>query len=130
MTCLALLYMQRGGFVLNTCSIASFAPNPRMAVYSASRPFYSTFQKSLRYRAQPRGIHVCAVCPGPMETAFLDVATSPATQNLLPPCPATRRGGARALEYARAGRGVYTPRLFYKFYRLLAKILPHGCAAP
>lgn len=131
-TCLALPYMQRGGFVLNTCSIASFAPNPRMTVYSASKAFLFHFSKSLRYELKPRGIHVCAVCPGPMETAFLDVADIPGNSKTfatLPYCdPAAV--ARRALEYARAGRGVYTPRLFYKFYRLLAKILPHGLLLP
>ena len=131
-TCLALPYMQRGVFVLNTCSIASFAPNPRMTVYSASQAFLFHFSKSLRYELKPRGIHVCAVCPGPMETAFLDVADIPGNSKTfatLPYCdPAAV--ARRALEYARAGRGVYTPRLFYKFYRLLAKILPHGLLLP
>lgn len=76
-TCLALPYMRRGGFVLNTCSISSFAPNPRMTVYSASKAFMFHFSKSLRYELKPRGINVCAVCPGPMKTDFLDVARHP-----------------------------------------------------
>ena len=129
---LALPYMRRGGVVLNTCSISSFAPNPRMTVYSASKAFMFHFSKSLRYELKPRGINVCAVCPGPMETDFLDVADIPGNSKAfatLPYCDPAAVAG-RALEYARAGRGVYTPRLFYKFYRLLAKVLPHGLLMP
>ena len=76
--------------------------------------------------------NVCAVCPGPMKTDFLDVADIPGNSKAfatLPYCDPAAVAG-RALEYARAGRGVYTPRLFYKFYRLLAKVLPHGLLMP
>lgn len=93
-----------------------------MTVYSASKAFMFHFSKSLRYELKPRGINVCAVCPGPMETDFLDVADIPGNSKAfatLPYCDPAAVAG-RALEYARAGRGVYTPRLFYKFYRLLA----------
>ena len=34
------------------------------------------------------------------------------------------RVAAGALRAAKAGRTMYTPRLFYKFYRLLAKVAP------
>ena len=33
-------------------------------------------------------------------------------------------GAAGALRAAREGRTIYTPKLFYKFYRLLAKVTP------
>ena len=47
---------------------------------------------------------------------------SPAFE-LLPYCDQVRVAGG-ALRAARAGRTIYTPRLFYKFYRLLAKVTP------
>lgn len=129
---MVLPYMPAGGFILNTCSIASFAPNPRMTVYSASKAFLFHFSKSLRYELKPKKINVCAVCPGPMRTDFLDVAGIPGhskTFARLPYCdPDSVAAGA--IERARRGRGVYTPRLFYKFYRLLAKLLPHGLLLP
>ena len=125
-TNLVLPYMAEGGRILNTSSIASFCPTPRMTVYGASKAYVSSFTVGLSEELQQRGITVTAVCPGPMKTEFLDVGNiagrSPAFE-LLPYCDQVRVAGG-ALRAARAGRTIYTPRLFYKFYRLLAKVTP------
>ena len=125
-TNLVLPYMAEGGRILNTSSIASFCPTPRMTVYGASKAYVSSFTVGLSEELQQRGITVTAVCPGPMKTEFLDVGSiagrSPAFE-LLPYCDQVRVAGG-ALRAARAGRTIYTPRLFYKFYRLLAKVTP------
>lgn len=42
---------------------------------------------------------------------------------MLPYCDQVRVAGG-ALRAARAGQTIYTPRLFYKTYRLLAKLMP------
>lgn len=135
-TTLCLPYMKKraGGekvssFILNTCSIASFAPNPRMTVYCSTKAYVLSFTKSLRFELRGTGINVCAVCPGPMATEFLDVAGisggKSKTFETLPYCD-PGKVAAGALKAASAGRNVYTPRAFFKFYRFLAKILPHS----
>ena len=119
-------FMPRGGCILNVSSIASFCPNPRMTVYSASKAYVSAFTVGLSEELRDRGVTVTAVCPGPMKTEFLDVGNitghSPMF-DLLPYCDQVRVAGG-ALRAARAGRTIYTPRLFYKFYRALAKVTP------
>lgn len=125
-THLTLPYMEKGGHIINTASIASFCPNPRMTVYSASKSFVAFFSRSLGVELKPRGISVTAVCPGPMATPFLDVgniAGRSKTFDVLPYC-VPQKVALGALNAARAGRAVYTPRGFYKFYRFLAKLLP------
>lgn len=115
-------------FVLNTCSIASFAPNPKMTVYCSTKAYVLSFTKSLRFELRGTGINVCAVCPGPMATEFLDVAGitgNSKTFDTLPYCDPDKVA-AGALKAANAGRNVYTPKVFFKFYRLLAKLLPHS----
>ena len=75
---------------------------------------------------KPKGITVTAVCPGPMKTEFLDVGNITGNSKMfatLPYCDQVRVAGG-ALRAARAGRTIYTPKLFYKFYRVLAKITP------
>ena len=61
-----------------------------------------------------------------MKTEFLDAGRitgrSPAFE-YLPYCDQVRVAGG-ALRAARAGQTIYTPKLFYKFYRLLAKVTP------
>lgn len=128
-TTVALPHIERGGYILNVCSIAAFAPNPRMTVYCSTKAYIFSFSKSLREELKPRGINCLAVCPGPMNTEFLDVAGirggKSKTFETLPYCnPA--QVAQRSVEKAKQGKAVYTNRLFFKFYRVLAKLLPHG----
>jgi len=119
-------HMVPGGSILNVSSIASFCPNPRMTVYSSSKAYVSAFTVGLAEELKSRNITVTAVCPGPMKTEFLDVggiAGNSKTFELLPYCDQVQVVGG-ALRAARAGRTIYTPKLFYKFYRCLAKVLP------
>lgn len=125
-TALTVPYMVKGGHIINVSSIASFCPNPRMTVYSASKAYVSAFSRGLGEELKPRSISVTAVCSGPMDTEFLDKAAirgNSKTFDMLPYCDPARvaRGSYRA---AKKGRGVHTPRAFFKFYRVLAKILP------
>jgi len=119
-------YMSRAGRILNVSSIASFCPNPRMTVYSASKAYVSAYTVGAAEELRPQGITVTAVCPGPMATEFLEagnIAGNYKTFEMLPYCDQVRVA-AGALRAARAGRTIYTPKLFYKFYRLLAKVTP------
>ncbi len=124
---MCLRYMKKGSFIINVCSIASFAPNPRMTVYSATKAYVMSYSRGLRYELSGRGINVLAVCPGPMDTEFLSVAEiydRSKTFNTLPRCiPSQVASGA--IKNAKKGRSVYTNKFFYKFYRVFAKLLPH-----
>ena len=125
-TNLVIPFMAAGGHILNVSSIASFCPNPRMTVYSASKAYVSSFTVGLSEELRLKHISVTAVCPGPMRTEFLDVGNitgKSRTFELLPYCEQVQVAGG-ALRAARAGRTIYTPKLFYKFYRCLAKITP------
>lgn len=127
-TTLVLPYMTKGSFVVNVASIASFAPNARMTVYSSTKAYVLSFSRGLREELRQRGggINSLAVCPGPMRTEFLEVADitdrSPMFK-MLPYCDPDKVAD-RAVVRAARGRAVYTPRLFFKFYRLLAKLVP------
>ena len=63
MTSVSLPYMKNGGEIVNTCSIAAFAPNTRMAVYCSTKAYVLSLSKALRSELRPRGINVLAVCP-------------------------------------------------------------------
>ena len=71
-------------------------------------------------------ISVTTVCPGPMATEFLSVGRisgNSKTFDRLPYCDPVKvvRGALRA---SKARRAVYTPRGFYKFYRVLSGLVP------
>lgn len=126
-TNMALPFMERGSRILNVSSIAAFCPTPGMTVYSASKSYVSSFSRGLAEELRRQGITVTAVCPAPMKTEFLAAAGIRKEESrkfrLLPYCDQVQVAGG-ALRAARAGRGVYTPRLLYKTYRLLAKLTP------
>ena len=61
-----------------------------------------------------------------MDTEFLGVGNikwNSKMFEMLPYCDQVRVAGG-ALRATRAGRTIYTPKLFYKAYRVLAKITP------
>lgn len=129
MSTVCVKFMSEKSYIINTCSIASFVPNARMSVYSATKAYVMSYTKSLRYELKKKKINVTAICPGPMETEFLAVAgidkgTSKAFDNL-PYCN-PEKVAKKGIKSAKRGKCVYTPRGFYKFYRVIAKILPHS----
>ncbi len=121
-------YMPEGSRIINISSIASFVPNPRMTVYSATKSFVSAFSRGLHEELRPRSISVTAVCSGPMDTEFIRLGRikgQSKTFDVLPYCTPKKvvRG---ALKAAKARRAVHTPRAFYKLYRVLSGLIPHA----
>ena len=129
MTSVTLPFMNDRSEIINSCSIASFAPNTRMAVYSSTKAYVMSLSRALRLELKPRKINVLAVCPGPMSTEFLSIANiekgTSATFDMMPRVN-PRVMAVKSLMASRKGHAVYTNKLFYKFYRFLAKILPHS----
>lgn len=125
-THLAIPYMAEGSRIINISSIASFCPNARMTVYSASKSYVTAFTLGIGEELKARGITATAVCPGPMDTDFIvagGIKGHSKTFERLPYCdPAKVAKGALAA--AKRGQSVYTPTLFYKFYRFAAKLAP------
>lgn len=126
-TRLTVPYMPDGGHIVNISSIASFCPNPRMTVYSSSKAYVSSFSLGLRDELRDRHISVTAVCPGPMATEFLDVGGIAGNSKMFKTLPYCDPKKVAAGSYAAAKRNqaVYTPRVFFKIYRVLAKVIPH-----
>ena len=129
MSSATLPFMNEGGEIVNTCSIASFAPNTRMAVYSSTKAYVMSLSRAMREELKPRKINVLAVCPGPMDTEFLSVANitkgASRTFDTLPRVNA-KVMAQKSLKASKKKKTVYTNLAFYKFYRLLAKLLPHS----
>ena len=56
--------------ICNVASTASFQPGPWMSVYYATKAYVLSFSQALSVELQSKGIRVCALCCGPMETGF------------------------------------------------------------
>jgi short-subunit dehydrogenase len=70
------LRRHRGG-ILNVASITGFVPGPGMAVYHATKAYVVSFTEALHQELAADGVRVCALCPGPVETEFMERAGVP-----------------------------------------------------
>lgn len=68
---------RQSGAILNIASTAAFQPAPYMAVYAATKAFVLSFSEALWAEFYGRGVHVAALCPGPVDTGFIDKLEDP-----------------------------------------------------
>ena len=76
MTQRMLPYMRRGSPFPQMASGAAFLPQPDFAVYAATKAYVLSFSRALREELKSSGIYVTAVCPGPVDTPFFDIAAA------------------------------------------------------
>jgi short-subunit dehydrogenase len=62
------------GHVLNVASTAAFQPGPLMAVYYATKAYVLSFSEAVADELRHTEVKVTALCPGPTQTGFADVA--------------------------------------------------------
>ncbi len=71
---MCLPYMRRGSKIILFASGAAFVPQPGFAVYAATKAYAYSFGRALRRELKGRGICVTTICPGPVDTPFLEQA--------------------------------------------------------
>lgn len=67
-------YMVESSRMIQVASAAAFLPQPRFAVYAASKSYVLSFSRAIRNELKDKKISVTAVCPGPVKTEFFDIA--------------------------------------------------------
>ena len=73
-------YMHKDSRIINVASGAAFCPQPKFAVYAATKAYVLSFSRALNMELCRRHIYVTSVCPGPVDTEFFNTAgdiTSP-----------------------------------------------------
>ena len=94
--------LARRGAILNVASTVAFQPSPYMSAYGATKAFVLSFTEALWAEYRGRGLHVAAVCPGPVETPFIDAmgagVRSTAVFKMALPVDAVVRTCLRALD--------------------------------
>jgi len=126
LTHLCIPYIANGGKIINISSIAGFCAIPRMSVYSSAKAFVNTLSRALTEELRPRKISVTCVCPSPMDTPILVTGNLKGRSkkfDSLPTCD-PRKVADGAIRACLRGRAMFTPRLFNKLVRTLAKLLP------
>jgi len=115
---------RRGGSVLILASTASFQPVPYLTTYAASKAFDRFFALGLAAEVAHFGVRVTALCPGPTESEFFDVAGARKFKGRgVQPAADVARLGIDAL--ARGQRTV-VPNFAGRISALLVRFLPVG----
>jgi short-subunit dehydrogenase len=115
---------RKKGGVLMVSSMFSFVPSPVFGTYCATKFFVRGFSDSLRAELAPLGISVTQLCPGPVKTPFLEIASTERAQMRNPSLVeiTVETCVRQALQGFEKGRAIVVPgflmKLGYVFYRL------------
>ncbi|MGI6045904.1 MAG: SDR family NAD(P)-dependent oxidoreductase [Eggerthellaceae bacterium] len=115
---------KRSGMILNIASIAAYTPGPYMTTYYAAKAFVESLSQGLHTELRPYGVHVTALCPGPVNTNFFPHAGFGKGNffNIvhMPPRTVAREG----LWALRHNKTIHLPSLFAVLTVLFARIMP------
>lgn len=76
---LSQMQKQRQGSIINVASLAGFQALPYLSTYAATKAFVLSFTEALWAENKDKGINCLALCPGPTESKFFEVAEFPKT---------------------------------------------------
>lgn len=127
-TYICIPYMPGNARLIQLASSAAFLPQQNFAVYAATKSFVLSFSRALQEELRERKIWVTAVCPGPVDTEFFDIAeqygTTLAVKKLT--LVSAQKVVTQALNDSRKKRTVSVCSLPIQSFWLLSKLLPHS----
>ncbi len=120
----------RGG-ILNLASLGGYTPGPYQAAYYASKAYVISLTEAIAAETAGEGVRVCALAPGPVNTAWHERAGAETAlyRTLVPPASAASVARAGYLGYL-FGLRVVVPGLINPFLALALKIIPHRLMVP
>ncbi|MBE7016433.1 MAG: SDR family NAD(P)-dependent oxidoreductase [Ruminococcaceae bacterium] len=126
-------FMRKNSRIINLASSASFMPQPGFAVYAATKAYVNSFSLALREELKGKGIYVTSVCPGPVDTAFFDIAESEgngtlAIKKIFMADPVNVVRKALRDSCHKKAKSVYS--LPMQSFEVLCKVIPHGIILP
>ncbi len=128
LTYMVLPYMAKGSRIIQMASAAAFMPQPGFAVYAATKSYVLSFSRALNRELADRGIYVTAVCPGPVNTEFFDVAErygeTPMVKKLT--MITSEKCVSDALRASYFKQDMVVPGFTMKASLLATKLLPHS----
>lgn len=127
-THMVLPYMKKESRILQFASSAAFLPQPKFAIYAATKSFVLSYSRALACELRPKRIYVTAVCPGPVKTEFFDIAETtghiPLYKRLAMADPKKVVSLAFHNSMRKKTVSVYGPLM--KAFYVLTKVVPHG----
>ncbi len=121
-------YMKPNARIIQMASAAAFVPQADFAVYAASKSYVLSFTRALGRELREDGIFVTAVCPGPVNTPFFDIAERTGTTLAIKKYTMVEAKEVvhLAIRDSLAGRSVSVCGIPMKAVRVLTKTLPHS----
>lgn len=120
-------YMTKKSRIINLASSAAFLPQPKFAIYAATKSYVLSFSRALHEEVKKNGIFVTAVCPGPVRTEFFDIAQMTGEvafyKKIVMANPT--KVVEQALRDSLKGKTVSVYGGMMKAFRILCKFLPH-----
>jgi short-subunit dehydrogenase len=120
--------LERGfGGVMNLASVAAFQAVPRMAVYGASKAFVLSFSEAISAESAGAGVHVLAVCPGPIASKFsLGFASNRVADRIFANAPSAESIAGPSLDALADGRVIFVPGLMNRLSLIARRLLPRA----
>ena len=119
---LADMYEKNSGYILNVASIAGFMPGPGMATYHATKAYVLNLTQGIyeETRQNKKNVKVSAICPGPIDTPFLETANVKFKTKVMDAKYVARY----AIDNMFKGKYMILPGGNNKMIRFLSKIVP------
>ena len=114
---------RRRGWVLVLASTASFQPIPYLNTYAATKVFDRFFALGLAAEVARFGIKVTALCPGPTESEFFEIARASVFKRRVQPTADVARQALGALA---RGQRTIIPNFSGRFTAFLVRFIPVG----
>lgn len=119
-------FMKENSRILNISSQSSYFPLPYLNIYSATKVFVKNYSRALNVELKEKKISCTAVCPGWMETSFIQNGETGAKKDITNFFGITTplKVAKKALKDCEKGRDVSIYGLYNKLTHVLSKILP------
>lgn len=121
-------YMGDNSRIINIASASAFLPQPLFAEYAATKSYVLSYSRALNAELNRWGIYVTAVCPGPANTNFFNVAEDESNKTPWYKKIFMADAGevvATAIRDSINKKEVSVYGVSMKLFRLICKILPH-----
>lgn len=121
-------YMKKNSRIIQLASSAAFLPQKNFAIYAATKSYVLSFSMALREELKEKKIWVTAVCPGPVETEFFDIAEKYGTTLAVKKITmvSAQRVVKQALLDSHDKKAMSVCSLPIKAFHVITKLLPHS----
>lgn len=126
----AMVSRGRGG-IINLASIGGLMPGPYQAAYYASRAYVVSLTRAVASEAGGRGVRVCCVLPGPVETSFhAHMGANNALYRYLIPSLTVDEVAASIYRGFRLGHRLIVPGLLNWLFSRFVGVVPYNILVP